>query len=215
MGLCSFSKKIMGRRKIPKAKPEYNSEGERVYCLDTCRKPDDGNFMIGCDGCDEWFSYFNDRFHGECVGKEAPEEDDEDEDWNCSKCEKLLAELDDGKPSSPVKKFKVTDLRVKTEKIRRMARKAFEETFTTLFENISKEGLTEEIDFNDPAGVAEKVENFLFQAYSTNDEPSAAYKAKYRSLQVCSGLISVQLKGPLKRKAEEKDLLCWRRPCYS
>ena len=43
------------KRKIPKAKPEYNSKGERVYCLESCRKPDDGNFMIGCDSCDEWF----------------------------------------------------------------------------------------------------------------------------------------------------------------
>jgi len=29
------------------------------YCL--CRKPDDGTFMIECDGCHEWF-------HGPCVG---------------------------------------------------------------------------------------------------------------------------------------------------
>jgi hypothetical protein len=129
--------------------------------------------------------FFNSRFHGDCVEKEAPEEDDEDEEWNCKKCEKLLADMEDGKvASSPVKKFKVSDQKLKTEKIRRMAKKAFEETFTTLFENTSKEGLTDEIDFNDPAGVADKVENFLFSAYSTNQEPSAAYKAKYRSLQV-------------------------------
>ena len=33
-----------------------------VYCI--CRKPDNGTFMIGCDGtCDDWF-------HGKCVGVE-------------------------------------------------------------------------------------------------------------------------------------------------
>ena len=36
-----------------------------VYCI--CRKPDNGTFMIGCDGtCDDWF-------HGKCVG--IPEKD--------------------------------------------------------------------------------------------------------------------------------------------
>ncbi|KAH0363795.1 hypothetical protein KCU65_g7137, partial [Aureobasidium melanogenum] len=29
-----------------------------LYCI--CRKPDTGTFMIGCDGCDDWF-------HGKCV----------------------------------------------------------------------------------------------------------------------------------------------------
>lgn len=36
-----------------------SSSGD-VYCI--CRKPDNGSFMIGCDGaCDDWF-------HGKCVG---------------------------------------------------------------------------------------------------------------------------------------------------
>ncbi|KAF2721240.1 hypothetical protein K431DRAFT_285072 [Polychaeton citri CBS 116435] len=35
---------------------------EDLYCI--CRKPDNGTFMIGCDGdCDDWF-------HGKCVGVE-------------------------------------------------------------------------------------------------------------------------------------------------
>lgn len=29
-----------------------------MYCL--CRKPDDGDFMVGCDFCNEWY-------HGKCV----------------------------------------------------------------------------------------------------------------------------------------------------
>ena len=35
---------------------------DELYCI--CRKPDNGTFMIGCDGtCDDWF-------HGKCVGVE-------------------------------------------------------------------------------------------------------------------------------------------------
>lgn len=30
-----------------------------MYCL--CRRPDNGDFMIGCDFCPEWY-------HGKCVG---------------------------------------------------------------------------------------------------------------------------------------------------
>ena len=38
---------------------EGGDDGD-VYCV--CRKPDNGTFMIGCDGsCDDWF-------HGKCVG---------------------------------------------------------------------------------------------------------------------------------------------------
>ncbi|KYG42349.1 hypothetical protein M433DRAFT_137327 [Acidomyces richmondensis BFW] len=39
--------------------PASSKPGD-VYCI--CRKPDNGSFMIGCDGaCDDWF-------HGKCVG---------------------------------------------------------------------------------------------------------------------------------------------------
>lgn len=40
--------------------PEDDDPDADVYCL--CRRPDNGTFMIGCDGsCDDWF-------HGKCVG---------------------------------------------------------------------------------------------------------------------------------------------------
>lgn len=38
--------------------PKYNAEGMELYCV--CRKPDSGKWMIGCDGCEDWF-------HGECI----------------------------------------------------------------------------------------------------------------------------------------------------
>ncbi|GIZ40345.1 hypothetical protein CKM354_000368800 [Cercospora kikuchii] len=39
---------------------EGRSQDGDLYCI--CRKPDSGEFMIGCDGtCDDWF-------HGKCVG---------------------------------------------------------------------------------------------------------------------------------------------------
>lgn len=46
--------------------PKYNAEGMELYCV--CRKPDSGKWMIGCDGCEDWF-------HGECIN--VAEEDGE------------------------------------------------------------------------------------------------------------------------------------------
>lgn len=36
--------------------PKYDLNSEEVYCI--CRKPDnDGELMVACDGCDEWFHF--------------------------------------------------------------------------------------------------------------------------------------------------------------
>ncbi|AOA62968.1 COMPASS component [Komagataella phaffii CBS 7435] len=36
--------------------PKYNLNSEEVFCI--CRKPDDeGQLMVACDGCDEWFHF--------------------------------------------------------------------------------------------------------------------------------------------------------------
>ncbi|KAL2709139.1 COMPASS component SPP1 [Kluyveromyces marxianus] len=35
---------------------KYDSKtGEEVYCI--CKKPDSGELMVGCDGCDDWFHF--------------------------------------------------------------------------------------------------------------------------------------------------------------
>ena len=51
--------------------------GTDFYCL--CRQPDDGQFMIQCDYCEEWF-------HGSCVNLSAEEAEGIGE-YLCLKCE--------------------------------------------------------------------------------------------------------------------------------
>lgn len=43
---------------FPRSFVKYNENSEELFCL--CRRPDNGEFMIGCDGCDDWF-------HAKCV----------------------------------------------------------------------------------------------------------------------------------------------------
>ncbi|CCH43835.1 Set1 complex component [Wickerhamomyces ciferrii] len=33
----------------------YNENSEEVFCI--CRKPDHGELMVGCDGCDDWYHF--------------------------------------------------------------------------------------------------------------------------------------------------------------
>ena len=49
---------------------------DTLYCL--CRQPEQGRFMIQCDGCDEWF-------HGSCVNVTASEALTLDKYW-CNSC---------------------------------------------------------------------------------------------------------------------------------
>ncbi|KAL7269780.1 COMPASS (complex proteins associated with Set1p) component [Rhizina undulata] len=42
----------------PSPPSKYDPAGQELYCI--CRKPDSGKWMIGCDGCEDWF-------HGECI----------------------------------------------------------------------------------------------------------------------------------------------------
>ncbi|GAV54964.1 hypothetical protein ZYGR_0AS02870 [Zygosaccharomyces rouxii] len=45
---------------LPPWCPTYSSRktginGEEVYCI--CKRPDNGDLMVGCDGCDDWFHF--------------------------------------------------------------------------------------------------------------------------------------------------------------
>ncbi|SCU95675.1 LAME_0F12970g1_1 [Lachancea meyersii CBS 8951] len=46
---------------LPDWCPAYNPQkkdaetGEEVFCI--CKKPDSGELMVGCDGCDDWFHF--------------------------------------------------------------------------------------------------------------------------------------------------------------
>jgi len=78
---------------------------EEVYCL--CRGPDiPGLFMIGCDGCNEWF-------HGACVGITTPELAEQLGTWLCPSCaqRQSTCSVDKGtthrKPSSSTRNSKL------------------------------------------------------------------------------------------------------------
>jgi COMPASS component SPP1 len=64
----------------PDEEEEEEEEGTPVsddlYCL--CRRPDTGTFMIGCDGCDDWF-------HGKCVSIEERDKNLIDK-FMCPRC---------------------------------------------------------------------------------------------------------------------------------
>lgn len=38
-----------------KSAPKYSLHSDELFC--TCRKPDNGELMVACDGCDEWFHF--------------------------------------------------------------------------------------------------------------------------------------------------------------
>ncbi|VEU22628.1 DEKNAAC103424 [Brettanomyces naardenensis] len=35
--------------------PKFDLNSEELYCV--CRRPDDGELMVACDGCDEWYHF--------------------------------------------------------------------------------------------------------------------------------------------------------------
>lgn len=40
---------------FPRRTDKWNELSEEVFC--TCREPDTGELMVGCDGCDDWFHF--------------------------------------------------------------------------------------------------------------------------------------------------------------
>ena len=58
-------------------KPIDRSITLEVFCY--CRLPDDGNTMVHCELCDEWF-------HHDCIKKKGWATPVDNEDWICGVC---------------------------------------------------------------------------------------------------------------------------------
>lgn len=58
--------------------PATDEDGNEVYCI--CRRGDLGKWMIGCDGCDEWY-------HGSCVNVSVHDEELVDK-FFCPRCQR-------------------------------------------------------------------------------------------------------------------------------
>lgn len=59
---------------------KYNLDSEEVFCI--CRRPDNGELMVACDGCDEWF-------HFKCMGIDTRYKDLVN-NYYCKFCDTLL-----------------------------------------------------------------------------------------------------------------------------
>ncbi|KAL5111571.1 Transcription initiation factor TFIID subunit 3 [Taenia crassiceps] len=54
----------------------FNNAGEQIWLCPICRTEDDGNLMVGCDSCDDWY-------HSSCLGLSK---EPESAQWFCPKC---------------------------------------------------------------------------------------------------------------------------------
>jgi hypothetical protein len=127
----------------------------KLYCV--CRKPDNGEFMIQCDKCNEWF-------HGDCVNEKEPGP----EEYTCRSCLE--------KPITPVRPKPVKQIKKessKTATMRTMAEKGFIDTFTAMFEKLKDQGDLDPDIIWDPKAYGIKCEQALFGAFSINDECTA------------------------------------------
>ncbi|VDK34640.1 unnamed protein product [Taenia asiatica] len=53
-----------------------NNAGEQIWLCPICRTEDDGNLMVGCDSCDDWY-------HSSCLGLSK---EPDSAQWFCPKC---------------------------------------------------------------------------------------------------------------------------------
>ena len=75
-----------GKRKIPFGSRVKHTVLERIYCVMSCRMPNDKmRAMIACDNCREWY-------HKDCVGLDVHKEYS-NVDWKCSDCQGFLSKL--------------------------------------------------------------------------------------------------------------------------
>nr|CDS15991.1 TAF3 RNA polymerase II TATA box binding protein [Echinococcus granulosus] len=54
----------------------FNNAGEQIWLCPICRTEDDGNLMVGCDSCDDWY-------HSSCLGLSK---EPDSAQWFCPKC---------------------------------------------------------------------------------------------------------------------------------
>jgi hypothetical protein len=97
----------------PASSDEDEPDPDKLYCV--CQSPDDGRFMLACDGCDNWF-------HPACVGM-TKREAEALEDYLCKDCNAIASSLMKGsfataaaeatvRPSSKRKLDEATDHRL-------------------------------------------------------------------------------------------------------
>ncbi|VDI20678.1 COMPASS component SPP1 [Mytilus galloprovincialis] len=90
--ICRPAQSIEGKPSgVHNFEPDLLSSQEEMYCI--CRGPDIGDFMIGCDGCTEWF-------HGRCVGI-SPQDGEELGEYLCKTCKEV--QVTKGVTSTPIK----------------------------------------------------------------------------------------------------------------
>lgn len=68
---------LEAKEKVDKGESIEEEDADQIYCL--CRKPDDGEFMIQCNYCEDWF-------HGQCV-QLTPELADTIRAFKCPRCQ--------------------------------------------------------------------------------------------------------------------------------
>ena len=77
------SQKSLGKETVGK-KDIKDGEDIQVFCY--CRKPDDGEIMVFCNSCEEWF-------HGRCVGILSEMDSQKIGDYFCDICMKEVLEV--------------------------------------------------------------------------------------------------------------------------
>ena len=48
-------KELQAKYETYQRAPKYDLNSQPLYCV--CRREDDGELMVACDGCDEWYHF--------------------------------------------------------------------------------------------------------------------------------------------------------------
>ncbi|KAI8336818.1 transcription factor S-II, central domain-containing protein [Chlamydoabsidia padenii] len=79
----------------PPAPPTKKKRGKKLYCV--CQQPYDGQPMVQCDGCKQWF-------HCSCVNLNADEM--ENVDWICDQCKSEDSPMDESNQPTTTHQYK-------------------------------------------------------------------------------------------------------------